>query len=511
MNDNTPILIGVGEASERLGASDYAALSPVELAARAARAAIEDAGAATAIAPRIELIAAIRQFEVSGPRAVPPFGASKNFPRSVAARIGSDPARAILEPVGGQGPQHLVNEFAQAIGRGELDLVLLCGSEAISTVRDLTRLEERRDWAEDPGGTLEDRGYGEIRFSRDLIQHGARTPIHHYALFENARRSRLGLDRRSYALEMGRLFAPFTQVAAGNPHAMSREVATAEDLVTASPRNRIVSDPFTRKVIARDQANQGAAVLMSSVRRARELGVPEDRWIFLHGGADAIERAPLDRQDLGTYPAAGLALREALKRAGLGASDISVLDLYSCFPIAVFSTREELGIEAGDPRRLTVTGGLPFFGGAGNNYSMHAIASMVRALRGSPDAVGVVGANGGYLSKYSVGVYSARSTDWRPFDSANLQAEIDAWPAVAQADPDALSLEGTIETYTLDEDRTPPAAIVVARTPDARRFTAMTDAPELVDSLRAAEPLGGHIRTEAGGDETRRITSFTPA
>ena len=136
---------------------------------------------------------------------------------------------------------------------------------------------------------------------------------------------------------------------------------------------------------------------------------------------------------------------------------------------------------------------------------------MVRALRGSPDAVGVVGANGGYLSKYSVGVYSARSTDWRPFDSANLQAEIDAWPAVAQADPDALSLEGTIETYTLDEDRTPPAAIVVARTPDARRFTAMTDTPELVDSLRAAEPLGGHIRTEAGSDDTRRITSFTPA
>lgn len=213
----------------------------------------------------------------------------------MAARIGADPARAVLEPVGGQNPQHLVNEFAQAIGRGDLDLDLICGSEAISTVRELTRLGERRDWAEDPGGALEDRGYGDIRFSRDLIQHGTRTPIHHYALFENARRSRLSLDRRSYALQMGHLFAPFTQFAAANPYAMSREVATAEDLVTASPRNRIVSDPFTRKVIARDQANQGAAVLMSSVRRARALGVPEDRWIFLHGGADVNERAPLDR------------------------------------------------------------------------------------------------------------------------------------------------------------------------------------------------------------------------
>lgn len=511
MHDNTPILIGVGEASERLDSADYAALSPVELAARAAAAALQDAGPASAIAPRIDVIAAIRQFEVSGPRAVPPFGASKNFPRSVAARIGADPARAILEPVGGQGPQHLVNEFAQAIGRGELDLVLLCGSEAISTVRDLAGRGERRDWAEDPGGELEDRGYGDIRFSRDLARHGARTPIHIYALFENARRARLGLDRRAYALEMGRLFAPFTQVAAANPHAMSPEAATAEDLITPTPRNRIVADPFTRRVVARDQANQGAAVLMSSVRRARGLGVPDDRWIFLHGGADATERAPLERQDLAAYPAAGLALREALKRAGLSAADVDVFDLYSCFPIAVFSTREELGIKPDDPRPLTVTGGLPFFGGAGNNYSMHAIASMVRRLRASPHAFGVVGANGGYLSKYSVGVYSARPTDWRPFDSADLQAEIDAWPAVPEAEGDALALEGTIETYTIDEDRKPPAAIVVARTADGRRFTAATDAPELVEAVRAADPLGGRIRTEPGPDATRRLVSFEPA
>jgi acetyl-CoA C-acetyltransferase len=458
----------------------------------------------------IDVIAAIRQFEVSGPKAVPPFGASTNFPRSVAARIGANPARAILEPVGGQGPQHLVNEFAQAIGRGEHDLVLLCGSEAISTVRDLARRGERRDWAEDPGGVLEDRGYGDIRVSRDLARHGARTPIHLYALFENARRARLGLDRQSYALEMGRLFAPFTEVAAKNPHAMSADIATAEDLATPSPRNRIVSDPFTRRVIARDQANQGAAVLLSSVRRARELGVPPERWIYLHGGADVTERAPLERQDLGAYPAAGVALRTALMLAGISAAEVDLFDLYSCFPIAVFAAREELGTASEDPRPLTLTGGLPFFGGAGNNYSMHAIASMVRRLRATPGATGLVGANGGYLSKYSVGVYSARPEEWRPFESAALQAQIDAWPAAPEAQPDKLALDGTVETYTIDEDRVPPAAIVVARTDTMERFAARADAPSILDALRAAEPLGGRIRTEAG-DGLRQIASFRPA
>ena len=106
--DNTPILIGVGEASERIDAADYAALSPVALAAKAAAAALADAGAPN-LAGEIDVIAAIRQFEVSGPGARAPFGASNNFSRSVGGRIGANPRRAILEVVGGQGPQHLVN------------------------------------------------------------------------------------------------------------------------------------------------------------------------------------------------------------------------------------------------------------------------------------------------------------------------------------------------------------------------------------------------------------------
>src|ERR1051325_11603780 len=105
MNDRTPVIIGVGEASERIDAPDYQALSPVALAAAAAANALEDAG--KGLPAHVDTLAAIRQFEVSGPRAVAPFGKADNFPRAVAKRIGANPKRAILEPVGGQGPQHL--------------------------------------------------------------------------------------------------------------------------------------------------------------------------------------------------------------------------------------------------------------------------------------------------------------------------------------------------------------------------------------------------------------------
>jgi acetyl-CoA C-acetyltransferase len=510
-HDNTPVIIGVGEASERIDAPGYEALSPADLAGRAAAAALDDALSVAALAPELQLIAAIRQFEVSIPGAVAPFGRADNFPRAVGRRIGADPARAILEPVGGQGPQHLVNELAQLIGAGELDLGLICGAEAISTVRHLASRGETRDWSETVPGELEDRGLGEALLTANLARHGARTPISVYAMFENARRGRLGMGRADYALEMGRLFAPFTQVAAGNPHAMSREVHSAEDLATVTASNRLTSDPYPRRLVARDQANQGAAVLIASVGKARALGVPEDRIIYLLGGADARERTPIERADLSAGPASVLAARRALDVAGLTLDQIDVFDFYSCFPIAVFNVRDGLGMEADDPRPLTVTGGLPYFGGAGNNYSMHAIAEMVRRLRATPGAKGLVAANGGFLSKYSVGIYSARPAPWRGFDSKALQAQIDGWAAPPVAPGDGA---GVVETYTIDYSGKTPVGVVVGRLAEGgARFVAMTDPadPAIAQAMIAADPLGAAVTVAQNAEGRSIVGAFVPA
>lgn len=510
-DDLTPVLIGVGEASERINAPGYAALSPVELAAEAARAAIADAGG-EGIANAIDVIAAIKQFEISTPMAKAPFGCSNNLPRSVANRIGAAPARAISEMTGGQGPQHLVNEMAHAIAAGEVKMALLVGSEAISTVRHLMGQGESRDWSETVDGQLEDRGYGlEGLLTQAVTDHGGRTPIQCYALFENARRAKGGKGRDAYRREMGELFAPFTKVAAGNPHAMSQEVFDAQALATVTASNRLTSDPFPRRMVARDQANQGAAVLLTSVGLARELGVPEEKFVYLYGGADVKERTIIERQDLAASPAAVLAARQGLETAGASLGDIGHFDLYSCFPIAVFNITDALGLSPADPRGLTVTGGLPFFGGAGNNYSMHAIASMVRALRADPGSLGFVGANGGFLSKYSVGVYGTRPRPFQPFDSRALQARIDAWPIPPmRAEP---SGEGTVVTYTIDYSGPEPRGMVIGADAAGDRFAAMTDkdGAALVQRMIDEEPLGARV-TFAADDKGRRIlTSFEPA
>jgi acetyl-CoA C-acetyltransferase len=510
LDDRATVIIGVGEASERIDAANWRALSPADLAVEAARAALADARASRDLAGEIDVIAAIRQFEVSTPRAMAPFGRADNFPRAVAAGLGAAPRRAILEPVGGQGPQHLVNEFAKAIAAGEDPLVLLCGAEAISTVRKLMSAGETRDWSQTLGGQLEDRGLGDPLLSPELTRHGGRTPIVVYSLFENARRARLGLDRAAYAAAMGALFAPFTRIAATHPHAMSREVYDAAALATATPGNRLVSDPYPRRLVARDQANQGAAVLMTSAARARALGVPPERWVFLHGGADLRDRLPLERPDLSQAPGARQAARAALERAGLHANQVDLFDLYSCFPIAVFNLMEGLGLALDDPRPLTLTGGLPFFGGAGNNYSMHALAAMVRGLREAPDAFGLVSANGGFLSKTSVGVYSARPASAQAFDDDPAQRAIDSAQAPAL---DLSDGPATVVTYAIDYAGPAPAAIVVGARASGARVVAMTDPddPTLAEAMIAAEPLGARVETRQNAEGRAVIRAFEPA
>ncbi|MBT0566417.1 acetyl-CoA acetyltransferase [Williamsia sp. CHRR-6] len=500
----TPILVGVGQASERLGDPDFTGLSPVDLSAHAARAALHDTGVdAATIAAAIDTIVGVRQFEHSTPRAHAPLGTSNNVPRSVAARLGVQPEHAVLEVVGGQGPQHLVNEFARRIADGDNEVVLLTGSEAISSVRHFAKADQRPDFSETVEGTLEDRGYGLTGLtSSQQLSHGLMGAPSQYALFENARRARLKESRADYAASMGKLFEPFTAVAANNPHSSAPRTMTAEELVTVTERNRWIAEPYPRFLVARDQVNQGAAVLLTSVAAARRLGIAEDRWVFLHGHADLRERDLLDRADLSRAPSAVMAAEHALEVAGITVDDVATFDLYSCFPIAVSNVADGLGLAADDPRGLTVTGGLPFFGGAGNNYSMHAIAETVQRCRANPGSHGFVGANGGQLSKYSVGVYATTPTEYRRDRSAEIQAEIDAWPAVDNAAfPDG---PATIETYTITHARDGRRkAIVVGRLEATdERFVAngLEDDDELVEFLATAdEPIGQPIFVRAFG------------
>jgi acetyl-CoA C-acetyltransferase len=254
----------------------------------------------------------------------------------------------------------------------------------------------------------------------------------------------------------------------------------------------MVCDPYPRLLVARDQVNQGAAAVMMSVEAARRLGVPDDKWVYVHGHADMVEQATLDRADLGASPASVIAAREALRVAGIGVDDIATFDLYSCFPFPVFVMCEALGIDGDDPRGLTLTGGLPYFGGPGNSYSLHGIAETVNEMREAPGQFGFVGANGGIMSKYSVGIYSTEPVQWRTDRSEALKKRIAASPKVpVTGNPDG---PATIETYSVRYDWPIRTGIIVGRLDsDNSRFMATTEDEDLGGLMSDGDPLGAAI------------------
>ncbi|SDG39009.1 acetyl-CoA acetyltransferase [Pseudonocardia oroxyli] len=512
LDPSTPVVVGVGQASERLEDPGYRGLSAVGLAAEAAREALADTGVdPAAVAAAIDTVAGIRQFDISMPGAPAPLGRSDNYPRSVADRVGAAPRRAILEVGGGQGPQHLLTELAGTIAAGDSQAALLFGAEAISTVTHLAQAEDKPDFTEHVEGDLEDRGYGLAGLvSMHHAAHGLTGAPEQYALFDNARRARLTQSREDYARGMGELFAPFTRVAAANPHASAPVERSAVELVEVTETNRMIADPYPRYVVAREKVNQGAAALVVSVATAERLGIPRDKWVFLHGHADLRERDLMARADLSASPAAVLAARHALDVAGIGLDDVATFDLYSCFPIAVSNVADGLGLAADDPRGLTLTGGLPFFGGAGNNYSLHGIAETIGRARKAPGSYGFVGANGGLLSKYSVGIYSTTPTGWRTDDSARLQAEVEAWSAPEEAH----RADGwaTIETWTVSHTRRGPIGIVIGRLDaDGRRFLARSVDGDtgLLELLGQEEPIGARVYVRSFGFGNRVTVNDT--
>jgi acetyl-CoA C-acetyltransferase len=503
VDPRTPVLVGAGQFTERIDDPGYRGMSAVELATEAARAALADTGAdAAAVATAIDTVFGLRQFEISGPMPAT-LGKSNNYPRSVMNRLGGDPARVVIEPVGGQGPQKLVTEAANAIVAGEADVVMVMGSEPGSTARYFADRDDKPDFTEHVEGQLEDRGHQIHQyFTEYTASHGLTGAAVQYGLLDNARRGRLGLGVDEYRRAMAELFAPMSNVAAKNPLASSPVERSVDEILTVTDDNRMICDPYPRLLVARDQVNQGAAVVLMSVAAARRLGVPEDNWVYLHGHADLTEQGLLDRVDLGASPAAVHAAREALRVAQIGADDVATFDLYSCFPFPVFVVCEALGIGGDDPRGLTVTGGLPYFGGPGNSYSLHAIAETVVKMREAPGQFGFVGANGGTMSKYSVGVYSTEPVGWRTDCSAELNAEVAALPTVPVTEwPEG---GGTIETYSVRYDWPIRTGVIVGRSDaDNSRFMAVTEDADLVALMSDGDPLGALITVRRDGNVNR--------
>ncbi|MFN4025545.1 MAG: acetyl-CoA acetyltransferase [Hyphomonas sp.] len=485
-----PVLIGVGQAMSQWDGKNGPAgfPSPLSLMADASKAAFADTGAA-GIAAAIDAVAVVRIFEDSVPGDRHPHGHNTNLPGTLARETGANPRHLVYESVGGQSPQALVNEFAGRIHAGEFEAVLISGSEANRASKGARRNGVDINWADGDDRAFEDRGMGPMLLSRPEIKHGLVTPAYFYGLFENAIAAREGRTRSGQRRAMAELFQPFSAVAARNPYAQFPQEHSVEFLSTPSRENYEYADPFLKWFIAQDAVNQGAAAILVSSSKADALGVPEDKRVYLHGGGDSGDDHISVRPVLDRSWAMDAAVSRALQQAGKSAAEMKHLDLYSCFPCAVFSGAAALGIDPRtDKRALTLTGGLPFFGGPGNNYSLHGIAEMAAALRKNRGDFGLVLANGGWMTKESAGVYSSNApASFTPVEPAAKPKE--------QVTLAAENCDATLETFTVTHGKDgPERGIIFARLADGRRIIANNaGAAELAVLREEASPVGRKV------------------
>jgi acetyl-CoA C-acetyltransferase len=495
--DNTPIIIGTGQHTWR---EADATRTPLDALCDASRTALADTGKET-LAQAIDAIAMVRFIADTTP------GVGALFPRNpgsaLAQRLGIDKPAVFQGTIGGNTPQYLINQFADRLARGEHGVVLFAGAELLATLFSVLRSgEDISAWAdaaqEPPTLGVEREGHTATERA-----HGLYEPINTYPLFENSLRHHMGRNQDENTALISELCSRMSKVAAANPHAWRPQFQHAEQISAVAKRNRYIGYPYTRAMNPILEVDMAAAVVMTTVGKARELGIDQSKWIYLRAGADAHDIWYVsERPTLHTSPAINMAWQSVSGQAGITLDEISHFDIYSCFPSAIEVACHEIGLDPLDDRGVTVTGGMPYFGGPGNNYALHAIAQMAETLRSSVSGHGLVTANGMYLTKHSMGVYSTEppSRLWQDSRSDVLQQRIDASPRLSvAADP---SGKATIETYTVGFDREgPKRGIVIARNTAGERIVANTpDDATTLQQLMSHDPIGhtGTVRVHEG-------------
>ena len=486
LNPRTPVIVGVGQINQH---DESPEVEPVDLMAAAALEAAD---------PRVlAALDSIRVVNLLSWRYRDPG-------LLLGARIGSADARTQYTGIGGNTPQSLVNQTCLDIQAGRADAVLLAGAETWRTRMRLRARGIRPDWTKQDDTVAVPPGAQDVPMSgpgEDRI--GLVPPSFVYPLFEQALRIADGEPMDDHRRRIGELWAQFSAVAQGNPHAWSREPCTAEQIWRPGPDNRMISWPYPKLMNSNNMVDQGAALILCSAQKAEHLQIPRDRWIFPHAGSDSHDTYSVaERHELHRSPAIRIGGARVLQLAGVGVDDIDHVDVYSCFPSAVQIAAREIGLPIGDARRpLTVTGGLTFAGGPWNNYVTHSIATMAEVLRGDPGSRGLITANGGYLTKHSFGVYSA-TPPADEFRWEDVQAAVDREPTrTAMVEWEGV---GTVESWTtaFNREGLPEKAFLAVRTPDGSRTWALISDSDEAAATVAEDIAGAEVSVRADGSAT---------
>jgi acetyl-CoA C-acetyltransferase len=477
--DRIPVIVGIGEITDR-PADLLQGLEPLALMAAALERADEDAGHNVVRSVDSLDIVNLVSWRYADPA------------QQLSRRLGIAPRRAVYGPVGGESPVRYLHEAALRIARGESAVAATVGAEAQSTVAKAMKSGCELPWTPQDGP----RSLRGPDYLHPLaVKLGVAMPVSVYPFYDAASAVHWDQTPREALAESGDLWARYAGVAASNPGAWIKRRFSAAEIITPSADNRLIAWPYTKLMVANPMVNQGAAILMTSLARAREAGIAAERIIHIWGGAAANEpRDYLKRDNYFESHAQNAVLETAMAIAAEHPFD--VLELYSCFPCVPKMARRTLGL--GAEVEPTVTGGLTFFGAPLNDYMNHAACAMVRRLREGA-GIGLLYGQGEFVTKHHALVLASRPPP-RPLQSwsASVQAESDRRRGPVPPFLVEASGPASLETFTVifDRDGAVNHGVVILRFRDGARTLARVPAADR-DTLRRLTDLD---RTPVGID-----------
>jgi acetyl-CoA C-acetyltransferase len=485
--EKIPVIVGVGEALDR--PTDLSrALEPLALMEAALREADADAGGGF-----LALIASLDVVNQLSWRYA-------DAAAELCARLDIAPARAVYGPVGGESPVRFLHEAAIRIARGEAQVCAVVGAEAQWSVNKARAAGIDLPWTPKPPATG---GGPRIEVHPLALKLGVFLPVSVYPFYENAAAHHWGQTPAEALAESGALWSAYAAVAAGQPNAWIKTAFTPDQITTPRPDNRPIAWPYTKLMVANMQVNQGAAVILTSLAAARAAGIPDERLVFVWGGAAAREPGDYLQRDHYHGSAAQDAVLEAV--AGM-AEGFDALELYSCFPCVPKMARRTLGLPA--DMTPTVTGGLTFFGAPMNDYMTHAAVAMTGRLRGD-EGTGLLYGQGEFVTKHHGLVLADRPAPagGRPLEDVSAQTAADARRGPVPVFVEEAAGKAVLETCTVlyDRDGAPTHGVAIVRTGDGARALARVPAADtqtlaaLIDPDAFAIGRTGTLRADADG------------
>src|SRR6202049_3993511 len=330
-DDRIPVIVGIGEITDR-PTEITEGLEPLALLEAALKRAEADSGGR--LLDEIQSLDGVNSLSWR----------YRDPEIQLAGRLGIQPKHAYYGPVGGQSPIRYLDEAAQRIARGECSVAASGGAEPQSTATKAERAGVKLPWTPFAHDVPEPkRG---AAFQKPMaVKLGVFRPITVYPFYEAATAAHWGQTPRGAMAESGQLWSTYSSVASQNPNSWLKRRFTADEITTPTPDNRLIAWPYTKLQVANPTVNMGAAVLLTSLARARAAGIPDDRLVHIWGGASAEEpRDYLIRDQFFQSHPQNAVLGAVMDLAGVDGRAFDAIELYSCFPCVPKMARRRLGL-----------------------------------------------------------------------------------------------------------------------------------------------------------------------